>query len=200
MTLKKWFYLFWTTLLIGGGITLVMGLSLQIIQGEFKNFNGPMDGVLNVVQLILSGFTVSVYSQMGFFAYLTLNFIAIGLFRKTWPYIQVALTVIALLDLMFLRMLLADNGTQRGGDAMNDILLGLAVLAVALIVGYFKVKATNRTAFIPTLFFMIAITTVETLSALNISGIATWYVYLPLAACNAYQVLMLNRILATPKS
>ncbi|BFH71022.1 MAG: KinB-signaling pathway activation protein [Paenibacillus dendritiformis] len=200
MTLKKWFYLFWTTLLIGGGITLVMGLSLQIIQGEFQNFNGPMDGVLNVVQLILSGFTVSVYSQMGFFAYLTLNFIAIGLFRKTWPYIQVALTVIALLDLMFLRMLLADNGTQRGGDAMNDILLGLAVLAVALIVGYFKVKATNRTAFIPTLFFMIAITTVETLSALNISGIATWYVYLPLAACNAYQVLMLNRILATPKS
>lgn len=200
MTLKKWFYLFWTTLLIGGGITLVMGLSLQIIQGEFKNFNGPMDGVLNVVQLILSGFTVSVYSQMGFFAYLTLNFIAIGLFKKTWPYIQVVLTVIALLDLMFLRMLLADNTSQRGGDAMNDILLGLAVLAVALIVGYFKVKATNRTAFIPTLFFMIAITTVETLSALNISGIATWYVYLPLAACNAYQVLMLNRILGTPKS
>ncbi|TDL47609.1 KinB signaling pathway activation protein [Paenibacillus dendritiformis] len=200
MTLKKWFYLFWTTLLIGGGITLVMGLSLQIIQGEFQNFNGPMDGVLNVVQLILSGFTVSVYSQMGFFAYLTLNFIAIGLFKKTWPYIQVVLTVIALLDLMFLRMLLADNTSQRGGDAMNDILLGLAVLAVALIVGYFKVKATNRTAFIPTLFFMIAITTVETLSALNISGIATWYVYLPLAACNAYQVLMLNRILGTPKS
>lgn len=66
MTLKKWFYLFWTTLLIGGGITLVMGLSLQIIQGEFQNFTGPMDGVLNVVQLILSGFTVSVYSQMGF--------------------------------------------------------------------------------------------------------------------------------------
>ncbi|PZM64947.1 KinB-signaling pathway activation protein [Paenibacillus dendritiformis] len=200
MTLKKWFYLFWTTLLIGGGITLVMGLSLQIIQGEFQNFNGPMDGVLNVVQLILSGFTVSVYSQMGFFAYLTLNFIAIGLFKKTWPYIQVVLTVIALLDLMFLRMLLADNTSQRGGDAMNDIFLGLAVLAVALIVGYFKVKATNRTAFIPTLFFMIAITTVETLSALNISGIATWYVYLPLAACNAYQVLMLNRILGTPKS
>ncbi|MFL1676746.1 KinB-signaling pathway activation protein [Paenibacillus dendritiformis] len=200
MTLKKWFYLFWTTLLIGGGITLVMGLSLQIIQGEFQNFNGPIDGVLNVVQLILSGFTVSVYSQMGFFAYLTLNFIAIGLFKKTWPYIQVVLTVIALLDLMFLRMLLADNTSQRGGDAMNDILLGLAVLAVALIVGYFKVKATNRTGFIPTLFFMIAITTVETLSALNISGIATWYVYLPLAACNAYQVLMLNRILGTPKS
>ncbi|WP_374018091.1 KinB-signaling pathway activation protein [Paenibacillus thiaminolyticus] len=200
MTLKKWFYLFWTTLLIGGGITLVMGLSLQMIQGEFRNFNGPMDGVLNVVQLILSGFTVSAYSQMGFFAYLTLNFIAIGLFKKTWPYIQVVLTVIALLDLMFLRMLLADNGSQRGGDAMNDILLGLAVLAVALIVGYFKVKATNRTAFIPTLFFMIAITSVETLSALNISGIATWYVYLPLAACNAYQVLMLNRILGTPKS
>ncbi|WP_042227058.1 KinB-signaling pathway activation protein [Paenibacillus popilliae] len=200
MTLKKWFYLFWTTLLIGGGITLVMGLSLQFIQGEFQNFNGLMDGVLNVVQLILSGFTISVYSQMGFFAYLTLNFIAIGLFKKTWTYIQVVLTVIALLDLMFLRMLLADNRSQRGGDAMNDILLGLAMLAVALIVGHFKVKASNRTAFIPTLFFMIAITTVETLSVLNISRIAAWYVYLPLTACNAYQVLMLNRILGIPKS
>ncbi|GAC41113.1 hypothetical protein PPOP_0454 [Paenibacillus popilliae ATCC 14706] len=177
-----------------------MGLSLQFIQGEFQNFNGLMDGVLNVVQLILSGFTISVYSQMGFFAYLTLNFIAIGLFKKTWTYIQVVLTVIALLDLMFLRMLLADNRSQRGGDAMNDILLGLAMLAVALIVGHFKVKASNRTAFIPTLFFMIAITTVETLSVLNISRIAAWYVYLPLTACNAYQVLMLNRILGIPKS
>lgn len=200
MNLKKWSYLFWTTTCIGGAISLVIGLALQVFQGEMGNFRGPVDIMLNVLQLILSGCMISVYSQMGFFAYLTLNYIAIGLFKKGWPYVQVVLTVIALLDLMFLRMLLVDRpeGAERGG--YEDILLGVVVLVFAVVVSYWKVKATNATALIPTLFFMIAITTVETLSALNIGNMATWFVYIPLAICNAYQILMLHRLLGTVKS
>ncbi|MCY7485903.1 KinB-signaling pathway activation protein [Paenibacillus alvei] len=200
MNLKKWSYLFWTTTCIGGAISLVIGLALQVFQGEMGNFRGPVDIMLNVLQLILSGCMISVYSQMGFFAYLTLNYIAIGLFKKGWPYVQVVLTVIALLDLMFLRMLLVDRpeGAARGG--YEDILLGVVVLVFAVVVSYWKVKATNATALIPTLFFMIAITTVETLSALNIGNMATWFVYIPLAICNAYQILVLHRLLGTAKS
>lgn len=202
MNLKKWSYLFWTTTCIGGAISLVIGLALQVSQGEMGNFRGPVDILLNVLQLILSGCMISVYSQMGFFAYLTLNYIAVGLFKKGWPYVQAVLTVIALLDLMFLRMLLGDRGegAAAAGGGYEDILLGVVVLVFAVVVSYWKVKATNATALIPTLFFMIAITTVETLSALNIGNMATWFVYIPLAICNAYQILMLHRLVGTAKS
>ncbi|EPY10930.1 KinB signaling pathway activation protein [Paenibacillus sp. cl6col] len=200
MNLKKWSYLFWTTTCIGGAISLVIGLALQVFQGEMGNFRGPVDILLNVLQLILSGCMISVYSQMGFFAYLTLNYIAIGLFKKGWPYVQVLLTVIALLDLMFLRMLLGNRPEGVRGGGYEDIVLGLVVLVLAVAVSYWKVKATNATALIPTLFFMIAITTVETLSALNIGNMATWFVYIPLAICNAYQILMLHRLVGTAKS
>ncbi|GAV15775.1 KinB signaling pathway activation protein [Paenibacillus sp. NAIST15-1] len=198
--MKKWSYLFWTTTCIGGAISLVIGLALQVFQGEMGNFRGPVDILLNVLQLILSGCMISVYSQMGFFAYLTLNYIAIGLFKKGWPYVQVLLTVIALLDLMFLRMLLGNKPEGVRGGGYEDIVLGLVVLVLAVAVTYWKVKATNATALIPTLFFMIAITTVETLSALNIGNMATWFVYIPLAICNAYQILMLHRLVGTAKS
>ena len=200
MNLKKWSYLFWTTTCIGGAISLVIGLALQVFQGEMGNFRGPVDILLNVLQLILSGCMISVYSQMGFFAYLTLNYIAIGLFKKGWPYVQVLLTVIALLDLMFLRMLLGNRPEGVRGGGYEDIVLGIVVLVLAVAVSYWKVKATNATALIPTLFFMIAITTVETLSALNIGNMATWFVYIPLAICNAYQILMLHRLVGTAKS
>ncbi|WP_028532513.1 KinB-signaling pathway activation protein [Paenibacillus sp. UNC217MF] len=200
MNLKKWSYLFWTTTCIGGAISLVIGLALQVFQGEMGNFRGPVDILLNVLQLILSGCMISVYSQMGFFAYLTLNYIAIGLYKKGWPYVQVLLTVIALLDLMFLRMLLGNRPEGVRGGGYEDIVLGLVVLVLAVAVSYWKVKATNAKALIPTLFFMIAITTVETLSALNIGNMATWFVYIPLAICNAYQILMLHRLVGTAKS
>lgn len=200
MNLKKWSYLFWTTTCIGGAISLVIGLALQVFQGEMGNFRGPVDILLNVLQLILSGCMISVYSQMGFFAYLTLNYIAIGLFKKGWPYVQVLLTVIALLDLMFLRMLLGNRPEGVRGGGYEDIVLGIVVLVLAVVVSYLKVKATNATALIPTLFFMIAITSVETLSALNIGNMATWFVYIPLAICNAYQILMLHRLVGTAKS
>lgn len=200
MNLKKWSYLFWTTTCIGGAISLVIGLALQVFQGEMGNFRGPVDILLNVLQLILSGCMISVYSQMGFFAFLTLNYIAIGLFKKGWPYVQVLLTVIALLDLMFLRMLLGNRPEGVRGGGYEDIVLGIVVLVLAVVVSYLKVKATNATALIPTLFFMIAITSVETLSALNIGNMATWFVYIPLAICNAYQILMLHRLVGTAKS
>lgn len=200
MNLKKWSYLFWTTTCIGGAISLVIGLALQVFQGEMGNFRGPVDILLNVLQLILSGCMISVYSQMGFFAYLTLNYIAIGLFKKGWPYVQVLLTVIALLDLMFLRMLLGNRPEGVRGGGYEDIMLGIVVLVLAVVVSFLKVKATNATALIPTLFFMIAITTVETLSALNIGNMATWFVYIPLVICNAYQILMLHRLVGTAKS
>ncbi|MCG7410549.1 KinB-signaling pathway activation protein [Paenibacillus sp. ACRRX] len=169
---------------------LLTGLSMQLFQQELGNLRGPVDVVINVFQLAISGFMISVYAQMGFFAYLTLNYIALGLFKKGWQYIQVVLTVFVLLDVMFLRTML---GEER--DITSDVIIGVAMLIVAIVVTLFKVKGTNRAAFIPTMFFMIVATTIETLSALNVSHMATWFVFIPLVSCNAYQILILHRLL-----
>ena len=195
MNLKKWFFLFWTTLCVGGAVMLLTGLGMQLFQQELSNFKGPVDIIVNILQLGLSGFMISVYAQMGFFAYLTLNYIALGLFKKSWQYIQVVLTVFVLLDLMFLRMLM---GQER--DVTGDIMLGVTLLIIGITVAWLKVRGTNVSAFIPTLFFMIAVTTIETLSALNVSQIATWFVFIPLVACNAYQILLLHRLLSNSSS
>ncbi len=190
MNLRKWSFLFWTTLCVGGAVMLLTGLSMQLFQQELGNLRGIADVFVNLFQLSISGFMISVYAQMGFFAYLTLNYIALGLFKKGWQYIQVVLTVFVLLDVMFLRTML---GEER--DIASDVIIGLAMLAVAIVVTIFKVKGTNRGAFIPTMFFMIVATTIETLSALNVSHMATWFVFIPLVSCNAYQILILHRLL-----
>ncbi|WP_244903556.1 KinB-signaling pathway activation protein [Paenibacillus aquistagni] len=187
--MKKWLHLFWTSICVGGGLMLLTGLSIQLFQQELSNMKGAGDILINVLQLIFSGFMISVYAQMGFFAYLTLNYIALGFFKKSWLYIQVIITVFVLLDVMFLRTMLGGNGKLQ-----TDIILGLALLAIAYIVAKFKVRATNKAALIPTMFFMIAGTAVETLSALNISNVATWFVFIPLVACNAHQILILHRL------
>lgn len=189
MNIKKWMHLFWTSLCVGGGLMLLTGLSMQLFQQELSNMRGAGDILINVLQLIFSGFMISVYAQMGFFAYLTLNYIALGFFKKSWLYIQVILTVFVLLDVMFLRTMLGGNGKLQ-----TDIILGIALLMIAFIVSRFKVRATNKSAFIPTMFFMIAGTAVETLSALNISNLATWFVFIPLVACNAHQILILHKL------
>ncbi|MCR8846747.1 KinB-signaling pathway activation protein [Paenibacillus sp. SC116] len=190
MNLKKWSYLFWTTLCLGGAVMLITGLSMQLYQNELSNLRGPADVLMNIFQLILSGFTISVFAQMGFFAYLTLNLLANGMFRRAWPYIQVVLTVIVLLDVMFLRTLL---GQER--DLIQDVVLGLTLLVFSVGIGIVKMKITTSSALIPTLFYMIVGTTIEMTFALNMSPIATWFLFIPLVACNAYQILILSRVL-----
>ncbi|MGZ9587268.1 KinB-signaling pathway activation protein [Paenibacillus marinisediminis] len=190
MNLKKWSFLFWTTLCVGGAVMLLTGLSMQLFQQELTNFKGPVDIIVNILQLGLSGFMVSVFAQMGFFAYLTLNNIALGIFRKYWQYIQVVITVLVLLDIMFLRTLMGENQSLA-----TDILLGAVMLVIAVVVAYYKARATNSMAFIPSMFFMIVVTYFEMLSALNVSQVATWFVFIPLVTCNAYQILLLHRLL-----
>lgn len=191
LNIKKWFYLFWTTLLIGAGGAAVAGLFLQTVNGRI-DFKSTAD--LFIYPLILFGYgmLVSVYAQMGFFAYLILNYMGNGVFpRKVWQYIQLVLAVLALLELMFLR---AFVGGDR--DTGSDLILGIAILLTALIVSYFKVRSTNTSAWVPTFFFMTAITIVEIIGVLRI-GVdnATVFIVIPLIACNAFQILMLHRIL-----
>ncbi|UQZ37452.1 KinB signaling pathway activation protein [Paenibacillus sp. PK3_47] len=191
MSLRKWFYLFWTTILIGAGGAVIAGVTLQIVNGGIE-FKGTADLLIYPLILFGYGMLVSVYSQLGFFAYLVLNYMGTGVFtRRVWQYIQLVLAVLALLELIFLR-------TFVGGDrnVFSDLTLGLGILFTAIVVSYFKVRSTNISAWIPTFFFMTAITILETIGVLRIGvDSATVFIVVPLIACNAFQILMLHRIL-----
>lgn len=175
---------------VGAVGSLIVGLLLQWT--NTVQLNGTADFFVNVGILLGVGVMVSVYSQMGFFAYMMVNYMGTGVFsRMTWQYIQIVLAALALLELMFFR-------TFVGGDGKgtSDIILGIILLAVACGIAYFKAKMTNRSAWIPTLFFMIAVTIVEIVGVLKI-GVdqATVWIAAPLVACNAYQILILHRVL-----
>ncbi|NQX49470.1 KinB-signaling pathway activation protein [Paenibacillus tritici] len=191
MSLRKWFYLFWTTLLIGAGGAVIAGLALQIVNGGIQ-FKSTADFFLYALILLGYGALVSVYAQLGFFAYLILNYTGIGVFpRKAWRYIQLVLAVLALLELMFLRTFV--SGDRSVG---SDLTLGVAILLTALMVSWFKIRSTNASAWVPTFFFMTAITIVEIIGVLRIGvDSATVFILVPLIACNAFQILMLHRIL-----
>ncbi|MFD1775307.1 KinB-signaling pathway activation protein [Paenibacillus rhizophilus] len=191
LNIKKWFHLFWTTLLIGSLGAVAAGLALQGITGAIP-FKGISDLMLFTFILFGYGMLVSVYSQLGFFAYLILNYMGFGVFqRKIWQYIQLVLALLALFDLFFLRSFIGG-----GRSLIADLALGLSILFTALAVAHFKVRDTNASAWIPTFFFMTGITIVEMIGVLRI-GVdnATLFIVVPLIACNAFQILRLHRIL-----
>ncbi|MGM1049634.1 KinB-signaling pathway activation protein [Paenibacillus sp. N3/727] len=190
MSLRKWARLFWKTMLVGAVGAVIAGLVLQFATGTIQ-FKGAVDMLIYPLILLGYGALVSVYSQLGFFAYLTLNYMGVGVFkRKTWEYIQIVLSVLALLELMFLR-------TFVGGEQNLtwDLTLGIGILITAIIVTYLKVRYTNILALIPTMFFMLAITILEIIGVLKIGvNNATVFIIIPLLACNAYQILTLHKV------
>ncbi|WP_054956032.1 KinB-signaling pathway activation protein [Paenibacillus dakarensis] len=195
MSLRKWARLFWKTMLVGAIGAVVAGLILQFATGTIE-FKGTLDMLIFPLILFGYGALVSVYSQLGFFAYLTLNYMGIGVFkRKTWQYVQIVLSVLALLELMFLR-------TFVGGEKNLtwDLALGIGILLTAIVVTYFKVKVTNMNALIPTMFFMLAVTILEIIGVLKIGvNNATIFIIIPLLACNAYQILILHKVTSDQK-
>lgn len=177
--------------MIGSGGAVAAGLVLQAVNGRIE-FKGTADMLLYPLILFGYGMLVSVYSQLGFFAYLILNYMGTGVFgRKVWKYIQLVLAVLALLELIFLRTVVGG-----GRDVVSDLILGIVILLTAIIVSYLKVQRTNSSAWIPTFFFMTAITIVETVGVLRIGvDSATVFIVVPLIVCNAFQILILHRIL-----
>ena len=60
---------------------------------------------------------------------------------------------------------------------------------------------TNRNAFIPTLFFMCAVSVLEAVPALKLDNAASsLFMLAPLFVCNAWQILILHKILDNKKS
>ncbi|WP_163247806.1 KinB signaling pathway activation protein KbaA [Bacillus tropicus] len=202
MNSRKWVRLFFTTLFLGGVSTVIIGFVLEWDKYAkfFQNFDGKE--ILAVSFWLMGvGFIFSVISQMGFFAYLTIHRFGLGMFRSSslWNIVQLFFIAFVLFDFVYLRSVLIANGEVSLG---NNILVAGVLFMFGAIVAYIKSKETNKKAFVPALFFMVVVTILEWVPALRINDIDWLYLMvIPLLLCNAYQLLILHRLIGkTSKS
>ena len=198
MTIRNWFIFFFKALVIGGVVTGVMALFIRwndafapyLESGEYLEF------AASLLWFVFLGMTMSVLSQMGFFAYLTVHQFGVNIFKTLtlWNWVQLLIIAVVIFDLIKFRFMpLATTQAQLW------LYLGLlAVLVISgLVVAYFKAKWTKKHAFISALFFMIVITTLEWLPVLmvdekDVDRYVTLLLF-PLLAVNAYQLLKLPK-------
>lgn len=189
MIFRNWIRLFLSTLFIGAGAALLIGLILALGDEEFRSYNAMEIGY-NVLMMAMAGMMFSILSQMGFFAYLMLNYIARDIFRKpsTWKIVQLFFILTVPFEIWF--FLWKDS-------AITFIAMTAGILLVSLLTAYRKVQLTNPTAWIPTVFFMFIATMLEIAIAIQVDlARAILFMALPLLACNAWQILKLHTMTA----
>ncbi|WP_191559272.1 KinB-signaling pathway activation protein [Metabacillus idriensis] len=201
MNSRNWVRLFLTTLLVGGISTSIVGFALK--WGEYQKFFISFDiiEILSILfWLIGVGFIFSIISQMGFFAYLTIHRFGLGIFKTAslWNAIQILIILFVVFDLIYFRYQLF---AAEGESVLSYMVLALFVVIFSLAVAYLKMQQTNKKAFIPALFFMIVVTTVEWVPALRVNeGDWLYLMLLPLLICNAYQLLLLTKLSPAKKA
>ncbi|MBA4496573.1 KinB-signaling pathway activation protein [Paenactinomyces guangxiensis] len=194
MTLKKLFYWFWSTLVLGAVLAVLLGELVHVVLGR-EIFGSP-------TQLLLSGSTFAAVSQLGFFSYLVFHWLSSGLIRNTSLYdaLQVLLVLVVLGNLVYL------NIAKFGGTFLFvHLLIPLLILAAGLAVAWLKAKWTNRSGFIPALFFMVVATTLEAIPSINSKAgelpvAFIFFTVIILLACNSWQILQLHRWVKKPES
>lgn len=190
MNLRKYGWLFVTTLLLGGlgGVLVALIFDLaKLLEGSAGNF------FVGILMYLLYGMTISIVAQMGFFAYLMINYFAKTLFRtpSLWNSIQIFLVIFTFFDMVYLRYTSLGNGGGFGPYLIEPMML----LIVAVVAAYGKSRLTNRTAWVPTLFFMYVVTALEWIPALKENDVhATMSMLVPLLFCNVWQVMHLHRL------
>lgn len=192
MNSRKVTQLFVKTLILGGIVGLITSFFVEAT--EYKMYLSPFDfkNLLGVILFFIGlGFVFSVISQTGFFAYLFINRFGLGLFRSFWPTVQLLLIAFVLFDLVYFPYTSKSNEIAL----VWYILIAASLLLYSVIVSMIKAKETNRRAFIPALFLMVVMTTIEWVPGLRTSGTEyAWLMIFPLLACNTYQLLILHRL------
>lgn len=180
---------------------------------------GILIGTLNAVTKIFTdvglffgmqmGGFVSATALMGFWAYLTLNFLVRGMIpQQLWKWIQLVIIAVVYIDFIYLRYMFEGQGTQ---SVWPYIWFATWPLLIALAMSYLKAKDSGRTAFVPAFFFLYVFTVVEWYVALRMGvdlkrkgmlqqeGLIT-VIGTILIGCNSYLILILGRLLRRPSS
>ncbi|WP_323703962.1 KinB-signaling pathway activation protein [Mammaliicoccus sp. Dog046] len=191
MTLKYLIQFYRNTLLIGVVVTYVASLifaydkvTKYLLDGDIGNFLAAS------VWFMVVGLLVATISQLAYFIYLFINQLGIGIFGKIWPHVQIVITIFAIFDLVYFRFLRFGNANQ----ILTFIWLPILVIIFALIISNIKNKQSDKNLWIPSMFFMIVMTTVELIPFLRVED--TSWIYLTifgLLLCNAYQLITLPK-------
>ncbi|KAA0560329.1 KinB-signaling pathway activation protein [Rossellomorea aquimaris] len=194
MTIRNWIRFFIHTLVIGGAVTAIAALLIRWDQFGPYIQDGNVIGILSsLLWFIFVGFTFSVISQMGYFAYLTIHQFGMGMFKSLWNPVQVVLIALVLFDLIYFRF---RAFAEEGESYTPYIFLGIGILVVGLVVAYMKNQQSEAktNTFVSALFFMIVVTTLEWLPVLLVNSVKWLYLMLlALLACNAFQLLRLPK-------
>lgn len=161
---------------------------------EASLFKGIADFIVLAIWLFGVSSIFSLISQMGFFAYLTIHRFGLGIFRtaKLWNAVQIILIAFVLFDLVYLRFIAF---AEEGESLAPYLTPALLLLIIGLIIAFLKQKETNREAFVPALFFMTVVTTLEwfpVLRANDFQWVAIMFVVLVVS--NAWQLMILHRL------
>ncbi|WP_239587834.1 KinB-signaling pathway activation protein [Bacillus pakistanensis] len=192
VTIRNWIRLFFSTLFLGGFVTAILGIIVR--WNEFAPLFSNMEIgriISTFVWFIFVGFTFSVISQMGFFAYLTVHQFGLRMFRSLWNPVQLLVIAIVLFDLIYFRFK-AFAGEEE--SLLPYIILAIFIFVVGIVVAFFKNKQAKQNTFVSALFFMVVVTVLEWLPVLQVNASKWLYLMLfALLACNAYQLLMLPK-------
>lgn len=198
VTIRNWFKFFLNAMWIGGLITGVLGLFIRWDDAFAKYFEAGQwsEFFAAFAFMIIMGFTISVISQMGYFAYLTIHQMGVSIFRTLtlWNWVQILLIIIVIFDLIFFRF--KPNAETTGQVWLYAILLAILIVT-AVVVAIVKANMTKKHTLISALFFMIVVTTLEWLPVLMVraDNVDSWVTLLlfPILAVNAYQLLALPK-------
>lgn len=151
--------------------------------------------------MLLGTITIALTSFIGFIAYLFAKFYMIGILRnrqKVWLFIQLFFIGLTLFDLAYLRY-------SRFAGADEAFIPYLIVPVIFLLLGlgtaWWKVKMTNRHAFVPTLFFMVVLTSLEAIPGFQENN-REWLIYMlaTLFVCNAWQILIFHKVTGSQRA
>ncbi len=190
MNIKMFAKLTGQTILIG----VVLGLIFALIGWPAK--------MLWYRGMIVGGFVSVAVALMGFWAYLTLNFIMQSLMPpRVWVWFQAILVILAVVDVVyFFPELVSNLPTGLSLPPGNYLWQLLLPLGLALIVAVAKMRLTNRSAFIPAIFYMYVFTGVEWIPALF--NARAWrpaeLIWMILFVCNTFLILILGKLTRKP--
>ena len=184
---RKIVQFFFKTLIYGGLAGLITSFIVE--WNEYAVYLQPFDAIeLLGVFLFFLGYALvfTVVSQTGFFAYLFVHRFGQGFFKSIWPMVQLLIVFFAIFDLIYL--------TSKNIPMLFKVIMTIVVVIVGIIVARMKVKETNPTAFIPTLFVMIVMTALELTLVLRPADTSFIILMLvPVLVANAYQILQLHK-------
>lgn len=180
MNLRKLFFLIISTI----GVGIIVGIFHSITR---------MFAEIGLVWGAGTGGFVATTALMGFWAYLTLNYMVEGLLPQTlWRWIQGLVVLVVYVDFIYLRY----SWGGQTGSIWPYVGFATWPLVIAMLVAFWKVKLSGKTAFFPAVFFLYVFTIIEWSIALkfNQSGVSTVLGSI-LLACNSYLILILGRLL-----